>query len=771
MPPPPPERTVPATPGIPIASGQFQAQAPLSYDSPYYQPPSTQPAAAAQPAPAKTYGFGVAQVQDPDEAPKPKKELPDPSLFAPPPIRADRVGPPSTKSATSATSPSPTQLPATTSGSKLSVGTAPPSAPPRASSAEQTTAPSEVKEEPKLPSKTNLMDFDISKFGAPPPKIYRGPQDALPLKKSSANASASTVSSSFTPPPPPPARVSPSPLPQAYSEQPVKPPKPPKPTKPTKPKTLEMEDIPPPRPARADSTEATPPPMPARKHDIVEMETPPPKPSRPVITVDLKKAPPPTPSRKAGVATDRPTPPPPYLEVSPHPETSNSPVPPRTPNFAAEIAKRNGHSASPQPEPIQKKAAPPPVSKKPLSLLTHDAKEEEHVSLRNPSAKGAFIEQLQSQLQATHVGEIPHKVPPPVHSKLGPKPFEKNAPVKELEPIEKAKPAVKPKPAVQPKSVVLPVVPSVHSVVPVIPAPAVIPSVPAPRSTAPEVSAVPPPPPTRNYVRSKAPIPVAHPSNEPPQLDLEMYSGWYADVNGPINFPEALAGLNNQSSMLYSTSGGITNYERRISLRLKDLSSIRYVIKWSSNNVAGATVKIDKFIPSPISSNIPSKEELVGYLQQYGEHVASWCEHRYGQQVGRGECWDLAKEALEKGCGKHAFVSEYYHHGYPILLVRGVNGIMQLIDDKQPLDEVRRGDILQFKSCTFYNAASGRTQTVGAPDHTSVVLGNVGGKILVAEQNVNNVRTVQNGEYILRDLTLGDVCAYRPVPASWAGSL
>ena len=138
-----------------------------------------------------------------------------------------------------------------------------------------------------------------------------------------------------------------------------------------------------------------------------------------------------------------------------------------------------------------------------------------------------------------------------------------------------------------------------------------------------------------------------------------------------------------------------------------------------------------------------------------------------GNKVATGECWDVAQKALQKGCGNHAFVSTYYHHGFPILTATGSPSGPSY--SASPLDEIRRGDILQFKSCTFTSSAG--TQIVGDPDHTSVVLEVASGVIHVGEQNVNGKRYVVRGKYVVENLKKGTLTVYRSMPRAWGGDL
>lgn len=313
-----------------------------------------------------------------------------------------------------------------------------------------------------------------------------------------------------------------------------------------------------------------------------------------------------------------------------------------------------------------------------------------------------------------------------------------------------------------------------HTEIPAPVARAVPPPPPArsPRNSTPSnASPTPPPiPASRNYVRKAAPIPRAGDLSTPepappgpPDFNLELTSGWYANVNSGLDLPADLQGLAYSTSYQYSSMGGVfTDHTRTITITIKDLSKVTYEIKWKNNDYQRTTARVAEFKPSPIDTKIPTKQQLLQYSEQFGNHIVAWCLHREGQQVGLGECWDLAHDALQKGCGNHAFVSTYYHHGYPILELHGKALY------RGPEDEVRKGDILQFTTAVLEDKSSGSRQTAGDPNHTAVVIDKLGDRILVAEQNVQGVRVVRRGEYNLSHLVQGSVVVYRPIVADWA---
>lgn len=280
----------------------------------------------------------------------------------------------------------------------------------------------------------------------------------------------------------------------------------------------------------------------------------------------------------------------------------------------------------------------------------------------------------------------------------------------------------------------------------------------------------PPVPAARNYVRKPAPVPqmqmLATPESSStaaaPEFELELSTGWYAVKNTPLHLPRDLEGLNYSTTYQHSSVGPITNYMRSITATGQDLTKVTYEIRWKNNDYEQATYHLVDFKPSPIDARVPSKQQLLQYSEEFGSHVVAWCLHNEGKQVGLGECWDLAHDALQKGCGNHAFVSTYYIHGYPILELHG-SALY-----RGPEDEIRKGDILQFTSAVFENPAVRSRQTAGDPNHTAVVLDKIGDRIIVAEQNVQGARVVRRGEYSLSLMTSGIVTVYRPVAAEWA---
>jgi len=128
-----------------------------------------------------------------------------------------------------------------------------------------------------------------------------------------------------------------------------------------------------------------------------------------------------------------------------------------------------------------------------------------------------------------------------------------------------------------------------------------------------------------------------------------------------------------------------------------------------------------------------------------GEQVALYAEARMGKQVGRGECWDLAKEALNAAQARW-------------------DGSKGFGDPVQP-EAVQRGDIVQLEKVVIErrDADSMVRETMGP--HTAIVLEvPAPGHFLIAHQNFGSAgRKVSRHELRLADKKRGTITFFRPV--------
>lgn len=149
------------------------------------------------------------------------------------------------------------------------------------------------------------------------------------------------------------------------------------------------------------------------------------------------------------------------------------------------------------------------------------------------------------------------------------------------------------------------------------------------------------------------------------------------------------------------------------------------------------------------------------------------------QQVGDGECWTLANEALLAVGAKASsqgrepcMSSQSYVHGF--LIYSYIPATSPYPEPRGGIQEagVARGDILQLLS-THFKAKDGRSEKwAGAPDHTAVVVGvEPDGVLRLVEQNIGGVKIVREGSYDMSELVRGEVRIFRAVGESWVGKL
>ena len=148
--------------------------------------------------------------------------------------------------------------------------------------------------------------------------------------------------------------------------------------------------------------------------------------------------------------------------------------------------------------------------------------------------------------------------------------------------------------------------------------------------------------------------------------------------------------------------------------------------------------------PVEVASSTPDSA-----MPALGDAIIAFVDAKMGTSVGRGECWDLAQEALDSLGADWQRPTQF--------------GVRLDLDR----DAVARGDVLQFENVRIEYDRSDRAhviETVGSPSHTAIVYEVLGRKhFKVAQQNVQGVRTVMLGEINLNYVVRGTYEAYRPV--------
>lgn len=147
--------------------------------------------------------------------------------------------------------------------------------------------------------------------------------------------------------------------------------------------------------------------------------------------------------------------------------------------------------------------------------------------------------------------------------------------------------------------------------------------------------------------------------------------------------------------------------------------------------------------PAPTPASIAARllAEAPQDLPKLNRGVLAFAVKRFGQKVGRGECWDLAADALKAVGARRA-------KGYTF-------------GQRVKLENVKPGDILQFHKARFQTKRF--WQVLGAPQHTAVVAAVADTKIVLLHQNIGAKRFVQLGQIDLKNLQSGTIIGFRAV--------
>ena len=259
---------------------------------------------------------------------------------------------------------------------------------------------------------------------------------------------------------------------------------------------------------------------------------------------------------------------------------------------------------------------------------------------------------------------------------------------------------------------------------------------PQPAAPAGKKRAPPPPPPPRPHITNgPAPTPPvfnastkptrssSHPSWTPTDIPLNFEKQWYStDPMEQIPYLSANPSKAISLSSVAASGSGYANhmtwlYTATFAIRwTTDLSRTFIQVTWSSDDPRGTVRGRQKHFPPPTPLGPTDLEKCAGL---YGPSVVRFCQGQLGRQVGNGECWTLAHDALEFVQGvvqPKCMVSSGTIHGQCIFRREGTSTTFGA------LEGVRPGDIIQYLECKFERRQNGRvvySSSAGAPDHTS----------------------------------------------------
>ncbi|GJE88899.1 CHAP domain-containing protein [Phanerochaete sordida] len=272
-------------------------------------------------------------------------------------------------------------------------------------------------------------------------------------------------------------------------------------------------------------------------------------------------------------------------------------------------------------------------------------------------------------------------------------------------------------------------------------------------------------------------------------LDLALYfapdtpwdSAWYltAELPPPLqeHTPPTYATSWEQRGPHKTVFGGIL---------FADLSMVWYSVQFDTTNPdadpndPSAVQRSAKYLPRPAPKD---RAALLAAHETYGETVAAFAEGYAGsgEYCARGECWDLANEAL-----RYFDAFEYVPkpvpsisrtHGHLIFCGKaGSGGNWQDGRWRGGDDRVRRGDIVEWRRVRVGMPGGGYT-LLGDPDHTAVVVRDAVpsrdvadgapllprelGALEVVEQSVGSPPA--RARYDLGMLQEGEMWVYRPI--------
>ncbi|KAF8153973.1 hypothetical protein B0H34DRAFT_72531 [Crassisporium funariophilum] len=258
---------------------------------------------------------------------------------------------------------------------------------------------------------------------------------------------------------------------------------------------------------------------------------------------------------------------------------------------------------------------------------------------------------------------------------------------------------------------------------------------------------------------------------------------WYNASGGP-SIPPPLVGDSNHTFTCSWRSKG-SNKTTQVGVIFADLSLFWGTVDFTTTNPEDPrqVKRHAVYLPPPKSLG---QAELLEAHETYGETMALFAESFLGagQYCARGECWDMANEAL-KYFAQYDYIpkpvpSISRTHGHLIFEGKATNRGREMAGRWRGGDvSVRRGDIVEWRKVKIgiKGAPPGSFYTLGDPDHTAVIVSDSipssspvdGGSmkpsdlgiITVVEQSLGQLP--ERRDYDLSCFEEGEMWIYRPV--------
>ncbi|KAI0632811.1 hypothetical protein C8Q77DRAFT_1119858 [Trametes polyzona] len=268
---------------------------------------------------------------------------------------------------------------------------------------------------------------------------------------------------------------------------------------------------------------------------------------------------------------------------------------------------------------------------------------------------------------------------------------------------------------------------------------------------------------------------------------------WYASENGFLAPP-----LRGNGKLTWTGSASWDGRTKTIfaGVLFSDLSMCWYTVSFPQHaspthdpNDPHTVSRSARFLPRPAPW---PRAPLVDAHETYGETIAGFAEsfEGTGQPCARGECWDLANEAL-KSLAQYDWVPQPVPsisrtHGHLLYEGRAEHkGATQAGRWRGGDDRVRRGDIVEWRTARV-GAGPRAWALLGDPEHTAVIVGEMVPRVAVEDgmsvppRDLGTLEVIEQSlgkppkraTYDLSQMEEGEIWIYRPVGMeAYVGSL
>jgi len=229
--------------------------------------------------------------------------------------------------------------------------------------------------------------------------------------------------------------------------------------------------------------------------------------------------------------------------------------------------------------------------------------------------------------------------------------------------------------------------------------------------------------------------------------------------------------------------------EARCYALFSDLSIAWWRMEWQMTNPTRSLTIETRFRPSP---GAWGRDDLITASKLYGDVIARFAENavRNEQHVGRGECWDMASEAITSVAAAAPHLPKPVEsigrtHGH--LIFHGEGGVapdLQKGNWRGGDVCVRRGDIIEWRRAKVSTVHPRNDTTLGNPDHTAIIVEdsfirtklspspmNEDGTLELRPASIGTITVIEQAirqlpvrnRYDLSTLAQGEVWIYRPI--------